>query len=217
MHAARRNAYEQDMPIYGIDKSWLTSAQEASHTGQTLFENENPTWLEIGFGNGEHLASLGRRFPDTNLIGCEPFINGVSALLKDIREEPIAANLKVWPDNALILMDKLADNSLERVYLLNPDPWPKTRHHKRRFLSQENLSRISRLLKPGGLLISATDVSELAEWMLSQALNHGAFNWQAHNKQDWLSPPEEWIETRYAAKGRAAGREEIFLIFKNQK
>lgn len=129
--------------------------------------------------------------------------------------DDILNNIRVHMDDAMMIVRFLKDASLERIYILNPDPWPKTRHHKRRIVSQGNLDEFARVLKPGGRLVLATDVDDLAEWMVTQCLIHPGFEWTANSSKDWQTPPAEWIETRYAFKGKQAGRRQTFLIFKN--
>ena len=170
----------------------------------------DPTWLEVGFGNGEFLSRMCQDRPDIRFIGCEPFINGIAALLASL-DKPVD-NLCIWDDNARILIDALPDQSIDRVYLLNPDPWPKSRHAKRRFVQPESLDDIARILKPGGLFIMSTDVKDLAEWMHAHTWAHEAFEWTALSQDDWLTPPEDWPldKTRYMKK--ALGGETIYWL-----
>ena len=173
-------------------------------------ESKTPIWLEIGFGNGEFLSHMSQTHPEINFIGCEPFINGVAALLASLKG-PVD-NLKIWNDNARILIDALPDSSIDRIYLLNPDPWPKTRHTKRRFIQQDTLDDLARILKPDGQLIISTDVKDLANWMHVHTFNHPAFEWTAKMQQDWLTPPVDWPldKTRYMKK--ALGGETIYWL-----
>ena len=169
-------------------------------------------WFEIGFGNGEHVAALHRQHADTAFIGAEPFINGMSALMKDIQDDD-NSNVRVWMDDAILVVNALADQTLDGIYVLNPDPWPKKRHYKRRIINPDNLDRFARVLKPGGMLIMATDVDDLAGWMRDQAEAHPAFVWTGH-PADLHTIPEGWIPTRYEEKGRAAGRIQTYLLYK---
>ncbi len=171
--------------------------------------------MEIGFGSGEHLSALLRRHPDRHYIGAEPFINGMAAFLKDIKDEPdCISRVRVCMDDAIPVVRRLPKNALDGIYVLNPDPWPKTRHHKRRIISQENLDFFSSALKSGGQLIMATDVDDLAQWMVTEASRHPDFVWTAETAEDWKTRPEDWIETRYETKGTRAGRTQTYLLFK---
>lgn len=164
-------------------------------------------WFEIGFGNGDSLAAWHRENPDVGFIGCEPFENGVSNLCKLIAEDDLM-NIRIWTEIAQPLIDAFADASLARVYLLNPDPWHKKRHAKRRFIQQEMLTKLSRILKPGGLLLMTTDHADLGEWMLEQANLHPDFQGTAST-----TPPAGWLTTRYEGKGAKAGRTQVYLSF----
>lgn len=174
------------------------------------FNNNNETWLEIGFGNGEFLSHMAQTNPNINFIGCEPFINGVAALLSSLKR-PVD-NLKIWPDDVRILMDEIPDESFDRVYLLNPDPWPKARHEKRRFVQEKTLNEISRVLKPNGLFTMSTDVENLADYMFDKTHDHKSFEWLDNTENDKLTPPVDWpIEkTRYMKK--ALGGEDIYWL-----
>lgn len=204
LQKARAQALVESLPHYQVDLSTLNA--------------DRPLWVEIGFGNGEHLCALAQREVDIQLIGCEPYENGVSACLVNYESiEGDKAPIQIWPDPAQALLDTLPDQSVERIYLLNPDPWPKKRHHKRRFVSKINLDRFARILKPGGQFIASTDVDALAEWMLEHTINHPAFEWMAESKQDWETPPADWaITTRYHAKGAAKGHIQRYLLFKRR-
>lgn len=176
-------------------------------------------WLEIGFGNGEHLAALAEQNPDIGMIGCEPFINGVATLLTEIRDKNIE-NIRIWPDDARLLMDALPDAGLERCYLLHPDPWPKTRHHRRRFIQTRTLDRLAELMADGAELRTSTDDPDLAAWMLDKTWRHPAFEWTAKGPEDWRTRPEDWPDdlkhTRYEKKGRKEGRPPFFLVFRRK-
>jgi len=172
-------------------------------------------WFEIGFGSGEHLAELIRRDSQNGYIGAEPFITGMINLINDLHEKPPAqCHARLWMSDAIPLAASLEDECIDGIYVLNPDPWPKKRHYKRRIISQENLDIFARILKPGGKLIMATDMDDLAEWMVTQTSIHPAFAWTAECAQDWQNMPTDWIQTRYEKKGALKGRQQSYLIFK---
>lgn len=169
------------------------------------------TWLEIGFGSGEHLAFQAARQPGVTFIGCEPYVNGIGELLKKIEAEKLS-NIGIFPDDVRKLIACLPDASLSRVFILYPDPWPKTRHHKRRLISNAFLDDLARVMKPGAELRLATDHADYATWMLERLLPHTAFSWSAQHCNDWLNPPVDWITTKYEQK-RLAGMP-TYLSFK---
>ncbi len=172
-------------------------------------------WFEIGFGNGVHLRDESLAHPDTAFIGAEPYINGMATFLKSI-EDQSHDNIRVWMDDAIALIDSLADGVLDGIYILNPDPWPKKRHWKRRIVSTENVARFVRVLKPGGQLIMTTDIDDLAEWMATHAINNPALTWTAESPEDWKNPPPGWNPTKYEKKGAAKGRQQSYLVFHKQ-
>ena len=205
---------ETIMPVVAISDDKITASRNLDPA--SLFEKPfNEIWFEIGFGNGEHLAALKEKFTNTAFLGAEPFVNGMANLMKELVGKPLD-NIRVFMDDAMLLTRSLTDHSLDRIYVLNPDPWPKVRHHKRRIISQTNLDEFARVLKPGGRLVMATDVDELAEWMVTQCMNHPSFEWLAESAKDWQTPPAEWTETRYAFKGKQAGRRQTFLVFRRK-
>lgn len=165
-------------------------------------------WLEIGFGGGEHLAAQAGAHPDKTFVGCEPFINGIASLLEHIEEAQLK-NVFIFPDDARKLMDTMPDNSLERCFVLFPDPWPKKRHIERRFISKPNLDRLARLLRPGAELRIATDVAALAQWMEEQVSEHPDFKLEYKSN----TPPSDWVQTRYEQKGIKAGRSPVYFRY----
>jgi len=167
-------------------------------------------WLEIGFGGGEHLAAVAEAAPRVGVVGAEPFLNGVASLL-DLADRRGLANVRIHPDDARPLLDALAPGSIDRCYLLYPDPWPKKRHAGRRFVGPENLDRLARALADGAELRMATDVPELAAWMAEQVRAHPAFDGPPADPDAWAALPEGWTRTRYEAKALAAGRTPAYL------
>lgn len=169
--------------------------------------------LEIGFGNGEHLAEMMARAPHDGFIGAEPFKNGMSAFLKEVDTRGLSHNVRLLMDDAIPLVKSLSTASVDEIYILNPDPWHKTRHHERRVVNPDNLSLFARILKPGGRLIMSTDVRDLIEWMVTHAANHRDFRWTAKCADDWRVPPADWIPTRYETKGAKGADKMNYLFF----
>lgn len=215
MGESRQAAIDDVLPRLTVPADRVT--EDNTLDPSSLFADPSrETVFEIGFGNGEHLKAMMDGRPDRNYIGAEPFINGMSAFLKSIKDHQ-DANIRVWMDDAVSLCRSLKPESLSALYILNPDPWPKKKHNKRRIVRAETLPVYYNALKPGGALVMATDVDELAEWMATETVNHGGFEWQANAARDWQTMPEDWfVTTRYAAKGELAGRKETYLLFKKR-
>ena len=171
-----------------------------------LFGDPRPLQLEIGFGAGEHLAGQASANPDTGFIGCEPFLNGVVGALGHIRDGNLA-NVRLHMGDALTVLERLPDTSLERVYLLHPDPWRKARHAKRRMINNGPLDLIHAKLQPGGEFRLGTDDPTYCRWSMMIMNARRDFTWQADSAADFLTRPEDWPETRYERKARRQGRE----------
>ena len=211
MTESRQNVLTTLYPSLQMPADRLT--EDGTLDPKSLFTNPSgKTVFEIGFGNGEHLKAMMEQQPGCNYIGAEPFINGMSAFLKSIEAQE-HGHVRVWMDDALMLVRSFPAESLDTIYILNPDPWPKKRHHKRRIVNQDNLKEYHRTLKPGGQLIMTTDVDDLAEWMVTETMRHGGFTWQAERAKDWQTMPEGWFRTRYEMKGEVAGRKQTYLLF----
>ncbi len=213
LKAERQNALERLLPVLGIPEELIR--QDSSLDPAQLLPEYQSFHLEIGFGNGEHLAGLAQKRKTDGFIGAEPFINGMSAFLKSI-ENMQNQNVRVWMDDAIRLVQSLEPSCLETIYILNPDPWPKKRHHKRRIVRPDTLDEYARVLKPGGMLVMATDVDELAGWMCEQTAQRPEFEWKAETASDWRCAPPDWIETRYEKKGRESGRRQSYLVFERK-
>jgi tRNA (guanine-N7-)-methyltransferase len=168
--------------------------------------------LEIGFGGGEHLLHRATEAPSIGFIGVEPFVNGMAKMMMAAREKPLA-NLRVYDDDATRLLDWLPQASLDGIDLLYPDPWPKKKHWKRRFVSPVNLERFARVLKPGSKFHFASDIDTYVNWTLLHCRAHGAFAWQALEAADWHRPYDGWPGTRYEAKAIREGRRPAYLTF----
>jgi tRNA (guanine-N7-)-methyltransferase len=171
-------------------------------------------WLEVGFGAGEHLVWQAEQNPGVGLIGCEPFINGVAKCLAHIERTGVG-NVRLFTDDARFVMAALPPGSLSRAFVLFPDPWPKARHHKRRFVQRDNLDVLARLMKPGAELRLATDDPSYLPWMVEHACRHPAFAWLAKGPADWRGRPEDWPPTRYEKK-MLAGHKPAFLRFRRR-
>ena len=168
--------------------------------------------LEIGFGGGEHLLAAARARSEVGFIGCEPFVNGMAKLLASIEAEGLD-NIRVWDEDAAELMARLPPASIARADLLFPDPWPKRRQRKRRFVSDRSLADLARILRPGAEFRFATDIDDYAGWTLARILRSPDFVWAAAGPDDWRQPWPDWPGTRYEAKARAAGRRSSYLTF----
>ncbi len=180
----------------------------------TLFpDSPAETWLEIGFGSGEHLVAQAGRYQKTGFLGCEPFINGVASLLAKIQHEGLA-NIRIFPDDGRILLDCLAEASLGRVFILFPDPWPKKRHAKRRLVSSRTIDAIARAMKDDAELRLASDDHDYIRWMLERLCRHEAFQWLAQGCSHWWQRTPDWPGTRYETKALRAGRRCIYLRFR---
>ncbi len=177
----------------------------------TLF-GAAPVWLEIGFGGGEHMVHQARENPGVGIIGCEPYINGVAMLLGKIRRAGVE-NLRVYPGDVRDLFDVLPEASIDRAFLLYPDPWPKARHHRRRFVTPEHLDPLARVLKPGAIFRVATDIPDYVRQTLEEVPGHG-FEWLAERPADCREPWEDWLSTRYEQKALREGRTPHYLTFR---
>jgi tRNA (guanine-N7-)-methyltransferase len=169
-------------------------------------------WLEVGFGAGEHLAAQAEAHADIGFIGCEPFLNGVAALLARIDALRLA-NVRIYNDDARFLIDRLAAGTLARVFILFPDPWPKVRHARRRFIAADTLDSLARVMADGAELRIATDDPVYLRWALAALTAHQEFRWIAEKAADWRVRPIDQPATRYEEKARAKGVTPVFLVF----
>lgn len=170
-------------------------------------------WLEIGFGGAEHLLWQARANPDIGVIGAEPFEDGVVKALAGVEAGGLD-NVRLHGDDARPLIDWLPRASIDRAFVLFPDPWPKKRHAKRRLVGDDLLGQLGRVMAPGGELRLATDIGVYARAMLCAVRRQGNFFWLAEGPADWRARPEDWPQTRYERKAIAAGRAPTFLRFR---
>ncbi|MEH3099158.1 tRNA (guanine(46)-N(7))-methyltransferase TrmB [Sphingomonas adhaesiva] len=182
-------------------------------TAARLFGDDRPMQVEIGFGAGEHLAGQAAAAPGTGFIGCEPFLNGVVGALGHIRDGMLE-NVRLHMGDALEVIERLPDASLERVYLLHPDPWPKARHAKRRMMNHGPLDLIARKLKPGAEFRLGTDDPTYCRWSMMVMDQRRDFTWLADGPQDFLTRPADWPETRYERKARRKGHEVWYFRYR---
>ena len=191
-----------------LPKLRLTDEQDLTQA----FGNDHPLWLEIGFGGGEHLAFQAEQNPDVNIIGVEPFVNGVASLLKRLAANG-ARNVRIHPADVRPFLPAMPEGAFTRIFVLFPDPWHKSRHNKRRLLQLETLNHFARLLKPGGQLRLATDDVGYLRWILERMMGHPAFDWQVNGPAQWRQRPADWPPTRYEQKGLENGRVPTYLQF----
>ncbi|HEX2801640.1 MAG TPA: tRNA (guanosine(46)-N7)-methyltransferase TrmB [Phenylobacterium sp.] len=176
-----------------------------------LMPGATEVWLEIGFGGGEHMAAQAAANPDALILGAEPFLNGIASGLRHIDEARLT-NIRVHDGDARELMARLPDQCLGRAFILFPDPWPKTRHHKRRIVQAETVAELARLLKPGAPLRFASDVAHYVDWALEKITANPAFAWTAERANDWRARPADHVTTRYEEK-RLGDCAPVFLDF----
>lgn len=179
-----------------------------------IFGDDRPLWLEIGFGGGEHLVHMAARYPDVGLLGAEPFVNGVAMLLGKIRRAGVS-NLAVWPGDVRDLFDVLPDGSIDRAFLNYPDPWPKRRHHGRRFVTPGYLAQLARVLRPGAVFRVATDIPDYVRQTLIEVPRAG-FDLLTPDPAQQAQPWEDWISTRYEQKALREGRRGHYLTFRRK-
>ena len=207
----RSRVLEEILPRITPNKQHLS--EDYSHPPSTYFEKDFSKYiLEIGFGHGERLSQHSQNEPDTAFLGAEPFVNGMAAFLKNIANQN-HDNIRVIMDDGMIIARSIKPESLDAIYVLNPDPWHKTRHHKRRLINQETLDIFAKILKPNGQLVMSTDVPYLAEWMCTHANTHAAFTWAAKRRTDWEKEPKNWITTKYEQKGAKGAKKMVYLNF----
>jgi tRNA (guanine-N7-)-methyltransferase len=190
----RKRLFESVLPHLTVDLAKLTDPA-------TLFGRKiEDLWLEVGFGAGEHLAAQAAANPNVGIIGCEPFIEGVARLVEHIDEKTLA-NVRIHPDDARDVIECLPDRGLGKVFVLFPDPWPKTRHWKRRFINPENLVALARVMRPGAELRVASDQPDYITWSKEQVGNNSHFSLKSEHSER----PPSWPPTRYEQKALKVG------------
>ena len=173
-----------------------------------FFDGQPPVWLEIGFGGGEHMVHMAATYPEIGIIGCEPFINGVAMLVGKIKSAGVS-NVSVHPGDARDLMDVLPEGSIAKAFLNYPDPWPKTRHHRRRFVTPEHLIPLHRVMAPGTEFRVATDIPSYVRQTLAEVPKAG-FDLVSLRAEAW----PDWPSTRYEQKALREGRTPTYISFR---
>jgi tRNA (guanine-N7-)-methyltransferase len=212
---------EHELRSYGRRRGRKPSARQAALLSDALprltvdpaaLPKASATWLEIGFGGGEHLLSQARRNPDALLIGCEPYEDGVIKVLSAVEAEGLK-NIRVHMGDVRDVLRQLSPGSLDRAFILFPDPWPKRKHRKRRLVNSSLLDFLARALRPNAELRIATDIGDYARTMLEAFQAEPRFLWQAKSPDDWRMRPSDWVETKYESKAAQAGRRRYYFRF----
>lgn len=215
LRAAQIKREETLLPLLKLDLSKPAPEQlaelffngDAAHVGADVR-------IEIGFGGGEHLVHEMDRFPQTGFIGVEPFVNGMAKLLGALEgQKQRLQHIRLYDDDATELLDWLPSSSIAGIDLFYPDPWPKKKHWKRRFVNEKNLDRFARVLKKGAPFRFASDIDTYVNWTLFHCAHHPDFIWSASTPDDWKLPFQEWPGTRYEEKAMKAGRTPAYLTF----
>ncbi len=199
---AQRRYLDEDLPRLSLGP--LGDAFDPA----TLF-SDGPVWLEVGFGGGEHLVHQATQNPDVGIIGAEPFVNGIAMCLGKIRRAGVS-NVRIHPGDARDLMDALPDGAIDKAFLLYPDPWPKARHHRRRFVTPDHLGPLYRVLSPGAEFRVATDIEDYVRQTLEEVPQAG-FDRVDHPID---APWSGWVSTRYEQKALREGRAPNYLTFR---
>ena len=207
--AARQDVVERLLPRLKINAPPSGSTLDP----QRLFpESIKEIWLEVGFGGGEHLAAHAETNPTVGIIGAEVFLNGVASLARHIEQKSLG-NVRIFNDDVRFLLPALPDQCLSRVFVMFPDPWPKARHAKRRFIGPENLKSLARLMRAGAELRVASDHPVYIQWVMEQMSVHPNFEWGAQGLKDCLNAPADHAVTRYQLKAQKEGRKPHFFRF----
>jgi len=206
-------------PLSPAQKALMDDAFPKVDFGAAIAAGENPIadiagpiWLEIGFGGAEHLLWQAEQNPDVTLLGVEPFLNGVVKAVSGITQNDLK-NIRLHRGDARDVLKLLPDASLERVFVLFPDPWHKARHNKRRIINMEFLEDLHRVIKPGGVFRFGSDIIHYVDWTLTRVKRHGGFDWPATLQNQWRVRPDDWPSTRYLEKAIREGRSGHFFEF----
>lgn len=207
LYSTQKRLSEELLPQITIDlpESELDLSTTFGNAAQSNF-------IEIGYGGGEHLARQAKGNRQANFIGCEPFLGGIGKMLAAIDQDDLS-NVRLYTDDALHLLRMLPEAQFDGAFLLYPDPWPKKKHNKRRFINPVTLSALARIIKPGGEFRVATDIDDYATWTLAHILRHDDFDWPQIDTDSWRTPWEGWEPTRYEQKAKREGRSSFYFSF----
>ena len=212
LNAAQDRYLEEDLPRLSV--AGITREENPARAPLDMQElaGGRPLWLEVGFGGGEHLVHQALQNPDVQFLGVEPYVNGVAMLLGKMRKAGVS-NIKLHMGDARNLMDVLPDEAVSKAFLLYPDPWPKLRHHRRRFVTPEHLIPLNWCLKTGAKFRVATDIEDYVRQTLQEVPKAG-FDWLAEGPEDWRAPWGDWISTRYEKKALREDRTPHYMTFR---
>ena len=212
LRKAQQSYLEHNLPVYDL-LQYLTNTPEGQRIDlQGYFKQLELIWLEIGFGSGEHLIHQAKLNPNAGLIGCEVFLNGVASLLGKLQNKRFS-NIGLFTHDVRDLFDLLPDRSMSRVFLLYPDPWPKKRHYRRRFVNPDFLNPLARIMTKGAELRIATDIPDYCRQAIEELNKHPQFNWPVESMSDWQQSWPDWHSTRYEQKAIREGRKPIYMTF----
>ncbi|NBT30844.1 MAG: tRNA (guanosine(46)-N7)-methyltransferase TrmB [Rhodobacteraceae bacterium] len=213
MRASQKEYLESDLADLSPGAvSWDENPDRSPLDLAAVFPGKSEYWIEIGFGGGEHLVHMAKTYPDIGIIGAEPFVNGIAMLLGKIRDADVD-NLRVYPGDVRDLFDVIPAGSIAKAFLNYPDPWPKARHHRRRFVTQDHLELLHHVLAPGAEFRVATDIPDYVRQTLQEVPKAG-FEWLAEGPADWRDAWSDWTSTRYEQKALREGRTPHYLTFR---
>jgi tRNA (guanine-N7-)-methyltransferase len=209
-------AHQSDLMAHLLPRLALDIATPPPPDLAVLFGGRtSATRLEIGFGGGEHLVAEAQAHPATGFIGCEPYVNGMAKILARIEGGDIA-NIRLYAGDAAALLAWLPPGSLARIDLIHPDPWPKRRHWKRRFVQDATVAALARVLRAGGEFRFVSDIDSYCAWTLEHLLRAPDFVWSAERADDWRKPWPGYTMTRYGEKAAREGRRAAYLVFRRR-
>jgi tRNA (guanine-N7-)-methyltransferase len=206
-------AHQADLIEHLLPHLALDIARPAPSPGDLFDPSASDIRLEIGFGGGEHLVAEACAFPGHGFIGCEPYVNGMAKILARIEADKIG-NIRLLAGDAAELLAWLPPQSLLRIDLIHPDPWPKRRHWKRRFVQDATIAAMARVLKPRGEFRFVSDIDDYYAWTLWHLMRSNDFVWMAERSADWLNPWDGYTMTRYGRKAEREGRKATYLRFR---